>query len=91
MLLGLGQVLPLPVLVWAWAVGDGPAMRWAAAAVGLGYAVRLAMAGRYGQSWRGALLHPVGMLVTLVLQWWALGRKVAGKPATWKQREYTVG
>ncbi len=82
-LLGLGQVLPLPVLVWAWAVGDGPAMRWAAAAVGLGYAVRLAMAGRYGQSWRGALLHPVGMLVTLVLQWWALGRKVAGKPATW--------
>jgi len=91
LLLGAGQVLPLPVVVWAWVAGDGTAMRMAGMALALGYAVRLAMAAKYRQSWRGALLHPVGMLVTLVLQWWALVRKVAGKPATWKQREYTVG
>jgi hypothetical protein len=91
LLLGAGQVLPLPVMVWAWVAGDAQALRLAAVALALGYAVRLAMAARYRQSWRGAVLHPVGMLVTLVLQWWALVRKLAGKPATWKQREYTVG
>ena len=91
LLLGLGQVLPVAVLATAVMKGNRSAEGMATLALGMGYLVRLAMAARYRQSWRGALLHPVGMLVTLVLQWWALVRKVAGKPATWKQREYTVG
>jgi hypothetical protein len=27
----------------------------------------------------------------LVLQWWALARKLAGRQAVWKQRAYDVG
>ena len=45
----------------------------------------------FRQSVRSALLHPAGILVLLALQWFALLRKVAGRPATWKQRAYPVG
>ena len=91
MLLFSGQVLPLPLSVWGAVQQDWLIAGIALLALVLGYAARLAMAGLYGQSWRGAALHPVGVLMTLVLQWWALLRKIAGRPATWKQRAYKVG
>lgn len=47
----------------------------------MGYMVRLASAARFRQDWRGALLHPLGVLITLLLQWNALARKLAGRPA----------
>lgn len=90
-LLLLGQVLPGPIAIWAWLAKDWEAMRLAMMAMILGYAVRLASTVLYGQSWRGALLHPVGVLVTLALQWNALVRKLAGRQATWKARAYRVG
>jgi cellulose synthase/poly-beta-1,6-N-acetylglucosamine synthase-like glycosyltransferase len=90
-LLFLGQVLPGPVALWAWQVHDPAALRWSLIALGLGYWVRLTSAADYAQSWRGALLHPLGVLVLLVLQWNALLRKLAGRPATWKERAYKVG
>ena len=90
-LLLAGQVLPLPLLVWAWVAGDGVALERAGIALALGLGMRVVSAWRYGQSWGGVVAHPVGVLVTLVLQWWSLGRKLAGRQATWKQREYPVG
>ena len=91
LLLLAGQAMPLPLAVWAWAVGDAVALRSSLIALVLGYLIRFVSASNYGQSLRGALLHPFGVLVTLVLQWNALLRKLAGKPATWKQRAYKVG
>lgn len=103
LLLGLGQVSPLPLLWLAWQHTRfiipffGPPIRvgmvpvWiAAAAVALSYLPRVINTIRYRQSWLGALLHPVGVLLLLVLQWYALGRKLLGRPAGWKAREYTA-
>jgi hypothetical protein len=35
-----------------------------------------------------ALLHPVGFAVLLVLQWYALGMQVLGRPVAWRARRY---
>jgi hypothetical protein len=43
---------------------------------------------RFAQSWRGALLHPFGILLLLGIQWYALGRTVLGRPTVWKGRPY---
>jgi hypothetical protein len=66
-------------------------MRIAVLALMLGIGMRTVSAFRYRESWVGALLHPIGVLVLLVLQWYALVRKIIGKPATWKERVYQVG
>jgi hypothetical protein len=78
-------------VVWADNVQDRLAMDIALAAAVLGFAIRIVSAWRYRQSWRGVFLHPVGVLVLLVLEWYALLRKLRGRPATWKQRAYRMG
>ena len=90
-LLFIGQVLPIPVAIWASHLKDVLPMRMAFLALTLGLVVRLVSAFRYRQNWLGALLHPVGVTILLVLQWNALARKIIGKPATWKERAYQVG
>jgi len=89
LLLG-GQVAPLLLAIWAWRTQDLIAVRYSLLALALGYLIRIVSAGRFRQSWRGAILHPLGVFVLLVLQWYALLRKLAGMPATWKEREYRV-
>ncbi len=99
--LGFGQVLPLPLLWLAWRhtrfivpflgppirIGMGPV--WiAAAALLMSYLPRVTNAARYRQSWLSVLLHPAGVATLLVLQWYALVRKLLGRPASWKAREY---
>ena len=90
-LLFCGQVLPLPVALLASVQQDNAAVQYAMIAAGLGFAIRLISAAKYRQSWVGALLHPVGVLLLLVLEWGALQRKLAGRTAMWKQREYRMG
>jgi len=85
-----GQVLPLPLLIWSWAESFSLVYWLALAALLSGYGIRVVCAWRYRQSWRGVLLHPMGVLVLLALQWYALIRKVAGVPTTWKQRAYRL-
>jgi hypothetical protein len=46
---------------------------------------------KYRQSLLGALLHPLGVTLLLVLEWCALVRKLAGQPVTWKERAYRMG
>jgi hypothetical protein len=87
-----GQVLPIGLVVAALARFPGPWEPWA-----VGYAlVALAASGysrwapaiRFRQSRFGALLHPVGVLVLLAIQWYAFVRNLAGRPSTWKGRFY---
>ncbi len=83
LLLIAGQVLPL-VLAILW---PGP---WTLLALSASYLPRVLAALRFRQSWLGALLHPVGIAVLLVLQWYALGRKLLGLRTTWKARACDV-
>jgi hypothetical protein len=84
LLLLAGQVLPLVLLV-RW---PGPLTALATLA---SYLPRLLSIRHFRQDWRGALLHPLGVIVLLVLQWYALAAKLAGLRATWKERSYEVG
>jgi hypothetical protein len=43
---------------------------------------------RFRQDKRGALLHPLGIVLLLAVQWYALARKLTGGPVTWRNRAY---
>jgi hypothetical protein len=92
LLLG-GHVLP-PALLLA-TLGAGTADRTlvalCVAAWVASYAVRLTAARRFRQSRLGALLHPLGVLVLVVIQWAALLRRAFGRPSSWRGRTYDVG
>jgi hypothetical protein len=82
-LLGAGQVLPLVMVMLSPGI-------WTGLALAASYLPRMLAAVRFRQSWRGVVLHPVGVTVLLVLQWYALGRKLLGYRATWKERACDV-
>jgi len=89
--LAMGQVLPVPLLVAALVRREPVSAAVAAVAVVLSYVPRLLEGSRFRQRRQSTALHPVGVATLLVLQWYALVRKVAGRPATWKARAYPVG
>ena len=78
-----GHVLPFVLLGFGAMAGE-----WnvAAVAVGLAYLPRLDAAVRFRQSWLGAALHPLGVLLLLVIQWYAALRVAIGRPIGWKGR-----
>ena len=43
---------------------------------------------RFRQDWRGALLHPLGILLLICVQWYALFRKLRGGAVSWRGRAY---
>jgi glycosyltransferase involved in cell wall biosynthesis len=88
-MLFFGQVMPAAWLVVAWVTHSNAV--WPGLAVLAGYLVRFVALLRFRQSLLGALLHPIAIGMLLVLQWWALARKLAGRQAVWKQRAYDVG
>jgi glycosyltransferase involved in cell wall biosynthesis len=92
-LLFFGQVIPLLLLFVVLLKGQlqTTAGTLAFAAVVLSYLPRALGVWRFRQSLRGALLHPVGVLLLLILEWYALIRKIAGRQSTWKQRSYDAG
>ena len=81
LLLG-GQILPLVLLPFAW---ESPTVL---AAVGLAWLPRIHAAWRFRQSWFGAFLHPIGVLILLAIQWYARYRRLVGKPIGWKGRHF---
>lgn len=89
LLLFAGQVLPVILMVIASLYG-ATLVTWFAliCAIAAIYSIRVAAAIRFRQSWLGALLHPLGISLFLLIQWYAFARLVAGKPATWKDRSY---
>lgn len=90
-LIGLSSVLPvilLALLILRW-VPEQSAVLVAIACV-FSYLPRLVCCVRYDRAWCGAVLHPAGMLVFLVIQWVALVRKWLGREVQWRQRSYEV-
>jgi hypothetical protein len=59
--------------------------------VAASFVPRILSVWKYRQSLLGALLHPIGVTLLLVLEWCALVRKLAGQPVTWKERAYRMG
>jgi len=86
LLLLSGQVLPLIAFGAALAEADRVATALAAGAVACSVVPRFIAARRFRQSWFGAALHPVGVLVLLGIQWYAVVRAAAGRPVGWKGR-----
>ena len=103
-LLVLGQILPVLLLLGALsllaeillvgATFDQPML---AAAVGFAillaaggsYLPRLLAVRRFQQPVSSALLHPVGVTLLLMVQWYALVRQVFGRPVAWRARSYS--
>ncbi len=83
-LLGLGQVLPLPLAV----LYPTPMTLVAAC---LPFATRLVLALRFRQSVVGVLLQPLSVLALLAVQWTSLLREWRGRPSTWRGRAYPAG
>ncbi len=89
LLLILGQVLPVFLALWLITHHvPGFVMACVIAAVCGAWLPRMLAVGRFQQNWRGAALHPVGIVVLLAVQWYALARKVAGGAVSWKDRAY---
>ncbi|CAN5543931.1 glycosyltransferase [soil metagenome] len=89
-LLVMGQVLPFAFAAWfAWRVGISLAV-WIYLLIGMvgAWLPRVLAVVRFRQNWRGALLHPLGILVLLAVQWYALSRKLLGGAVSWKDRAY---
>jgi len=88
LLLG-GQVLPVILLglaPWQSATVFGLSV----VATFCSYLPRFIAAVRFHQSFLGALLHPVGTLILVALQWYALLRYAWGLPSDWKGRNYML-
>jgi hypothetical protein len=86
-LLVLGQILPWLLIAWL------PGLQtWQVAVVVVALLLSLlprfdAMI-RYNQPLLGAVLHPVGVLALLGIQWYAKVRKWIGRPVGWKGRAH---
>jgi hypothetical protein len=87
LLLLFGQVLPIVLVgitMWRWSLAALPAI----VALMCSYYPRLAGLARFPQPFLAALLHPLGILVILAIQWWSLLRRALGRPSHWKGRRY---
>ena len=65
------------------------AMGTVAASLLASFLPRLLAVRRFRQPLSSALLHPLGILLLLCVQWYALARKLFGKPVGWRQRTYS--
>lgn len=105
LLLLLGQVAPaiaftglcamvVSIFAVVHAELDNPLRFWLfAAAVTVAatcsYVPRLLAVRRFRQPLVSALLHPLGILLLLSVQWYALTRQLLNKPVGWRQRDYS--
>lgn len=86
LLLG-AYVLP-PILVLAGAVTGARGSWWwvAVAATVLGLVTRIVLALRFEQSLIGALLHPLGIVILVAIQWYSWVLRRSGRRVAWKDR-----
>ncbi len=87
LLLAGGHLLPWMALALAW---DAPMLEWGGAllACALSLMPRWVCSTRYRQSRLGAVLHPVGVLLMVSIQWYAKVRRWVGRPVGWKGRPH---
>lgn len=62
-----------------------------ALAVIASYLPRLLAVRRFEQPPLSALLHPLGIVMLLAVQWYALVRQIFGRPVAWRARMYSSG
>ncbi|WP_181418543.1 glycosyltransferase [Pseudoroseicyclus aestuarii] len=91
LLLGGGHVLPCLLAPLAWAAGAGSALSLSLIAVALVLAARAGIALRGRQNLRSVLLHPLGVALSLAIQWRALMTARAGRQVQWRGRHYDAG
>ena len=87
-LLGGGHVLPFLLVPAAVLAGEPGALRLSAIAVALVWGARAMLAARVGQSALSVLLHPIGIVLVLAIQWSALLAARRGRPQSWRGRSY---
>jgi glycosyltransferase involved in cell wall biosynthesis len=77
-------LLSLGVATWqgcnAWIIGE------LFVASCISYLPRIDATRRFGQSWLGAILHPLGVLIFLILQWIAFVAHLCGVRVSWRGR-----
>lgn len=84
-----GQVLPYILFAAALALPlDSDIAIVSGLAAAAATLFRVIMARRFRQSLLSALLHPIGVLIVLAIQWNALIRARRGRPASWRGRSY---
>jgi hypothetical protein len=90
--LALGQVMPIVLLVWLWPLGAHSTVVRLCLALALiaSWLPRALAIHRFRQDWRGAVLHPLGILLLIAVQWYALIGKCIGRSVRWKQRSYAT-
>jgi len=96
LLLLLGQVLPVVLFALMLAVVSRAVLQPVLSAAILlalvaSYLARLLAVRRFKQPVMAALLHPLGVVMLLCVQWYALGRQVFGRPVAWRARRYSSG
>jgi len=84
-----GQAMPFVLLACAPLLSSAGVL-CAAVASFLSLVPRLTSVWLFRQPLGSALLHPLGVLALLGIQWLALFRQFAGKPSEWKGRKYGV-
>ena len=89
-LLAGGHLLPFATLLLGWLAGNDAAVAFSLCALALILVPRALLAWRVRQGPLAVLLHPVGVAVTLAIQWTALIGARRGKRATWRGRSYEV-
>jgi len=92
LLLAGGQVLPTLLLLgwlagWPRAGWSPTAVTLTLLAVGLSLLPRLLAVGRFRQSFTSSLLQPLAVTVFLIIQWYALTRRLLGLQTSWKGRQ----
>lgn len=87
LMLLFGQALPPVIVVYA-AVAAPSLLLTAAVATLAAMIPRLVAVARFKQPLASALLHPLGIIGILVIQWSAFYRQLRGIPSTWKGRSY---
>ena len=79
--------MPPVLLLAAWLTNAGSStVALAATATAMAFVTRLVLAWKFEQSLLGALLHPVGIVIVIAVQWFALVRESLGRPLAWKGR-----
>ena len=86
LLLG-GQILPFVLLACGARLSSG-ALITTVIACGFAYLPRLLAVKLFRQPFGSALLHPLGIIALLGIQWYALICRIAGKSSEWKGRSY---
>lgn len=81
-----GQVLPFLLLPFIDPMSSAISTKVVLLAIGMVMITRFALTIRFKQSFLGSLLHPVGILLIVAIQWFALFQSFSGKTIAWKGR-----